>query len=288
MPTRLLFLGTGGGRTVTRLQARNTGGFFIEAKNKDSSSSLYVDPGPGAIVHANKLKLKLYKLTCLFVSHAHIDHSNDANMIIEAMTLGMNKKRGIVLGSISVIEGYESIEKVLTEYHKSGLEKVLAVKKDDVINFEAFSLRVTEAKHTDPTCVGFITNIEDDEGSIKIGYSADTIFSEEIAKQYKNCDLLILNCLHDVNKYKDMDVAYAKHIDKEDAVKFLKIAKPKECIIQHYGMGIVKKGPEKIAREIENKAGIKVHAIKDYDEFLITEDKIVKKSRRQTNLTIFI
>ena len=283
---RLIFLGTGGGRTVTRLQARNTGGFFIEINDEES---VYIDPGPGAIVHANRLKLKLYKLKCLFVSHAHIDHSNDANMIIEAMTLGMNKKRGTVVGSKSVVEGYESIEKVLTEYHKSGVENVLAVEKGDVINFESFSLRITEAKHTDPTCVGFIMEVNDEKNNekLRMGYSADTVFFREIAEQYKNCDLLILNCLYDVNKYKGMDVAYAKHMDKDDAVEFLAIAKPKECIIQHYGMGIVKIGPEKIAREIEERSGIKVHAVRDYDEFLISEDKIVKNENKQLNLANF-
>ncbi|HIQ49946.1 MAG TPA: MBL fold metallo-hydrolase [Nanoarchaeota archaeon] len=124
------FLGTGGGRFVTITQKRATGGFYIDA----GKAKLYVDPGPGALVHAIKERIPLRKLDAIFVSHAHIDHINDAQVLIEALTNGCTKKNGIFIGSISAVED-------LDEYHKSYLEKIVPLNQRKNLSLKILLLR---------------------------------------------------------------------------------------------------------------------------------------------------
>jgi phosphoribosyl 1,2-cyclic phosphodiesterase len=60
---------------------------------------LLVDPGPGSLVRmrGRKEKLDPRLLDGIVLSHAHLDHSGDLNIVIEAMTGGGFKKRGVVL-----------------------------------------------------------------------------------------------------------------------------------------------------------------------------------------------
>ncbi|RLF48539.1 MAG: MBL fold metallo-hydrolase, partial [Thermoplasmata archaeon] len=92
------FLGTGGGRFATILQARATGGIYIE----DGRTKLHIDPGPGALVQMKKYGINPMKIDALLISHCHPDHYVDAPVIIEAMSKGGKKKRGALLGSKSI------------------------------------------------------------------------------------------------------------------------------------------------------------------------------------------
>jgi phosphoribosyl 1,2-cyclic phosphodiesterase len=88
----LVFLGTGGGRFATITQKRRTGGirFLSDTLN------MHVDPGPGALIYSLSRNLDPQKVGAILVSHSHPDHCTDAEVLIEAMTRGMTKKRGVV------------------------------------------------------------------------------------------------------------------------------------------------------------------------------------------------
>ncbi len=106
----LKFLGTAGARFVMIEQLRSSGGLWIS--NKDTN--VLIDPGPGSIVRCSTSRPKLNptKLDAIILTHKHLDHSNDINVMIEAMTEGGFKKRGVVfcpsdaLGEDSVILKY--------------------------------------------------------------------------------------------------------------------------------------------------------------------------------------
>jgi len=55
-----------------------------------------MDPGPGCIVQVTNRKLNPEELSAIIVSHRHLDHSADVNVMTEAMTEGGFKKRGIL------------------------------------------------------------------------------------------------------------------------------------------------------------------------------------------------
>lgn len=89
----LHFLGTGGNPVNLITQERQNGGLYL----RYGSASLYVDPGPGAIVHAARARLPLSWLDTLFVSHGHTDHYLGAGAIVEAMCRLMRERRGRLL-----------------------------------------------------------------------------------------------------------------------------------------------------------------------------------------------
>ncbi len=261
------FMGTGGGRFVLITQLRATGGIYIEMDD----TRLYIDPGPGALVHATRHNLPLRKLNALLVSHAHIDHCNDANVMIEAMTNGITKKRGVLIGNVSAIEGYENngkrVERITTDYHLNALEKYFVVNAGDEVEVGNVKIAATKALHTDPKAVGF--RIESDK--YVIGYTGDTIYFDNIGSQFKGCDVLILNCLFNQNPYKGQDVEFSKHMDSEDALEIIRHAKPKLAVLQHFGMEMLRSMPWEVAKRITEETGVKTIAARDFQEIKLKD-----------------
>jgi hypothetical protein len=107
----LTFLGTGGNPTNLVGQQRATAGFYLALDD----FSLYVDPGPGAIVYAHRFDVELRNLSCLFISHGHTDHVLSAGAVIEAMCRGMTKRRGWLLAPREVLESG-----AVSAYHQGG------------------------------------------------------------------------------------------------------------------------------------------------------------------------
>jgi len=84
LPDKITFLGSGGGRVVFANQLRNFGGFVI---NLDGHQ-VHFDPGPGALNCLAANMISPSDTDVIFVSHAHIDHVNDLNAVVDAITLG--------------------------------------------------------------------------------------------------------------------------------------------------------------------------------------------------------
>src|SRR5438270_13868192 len=71
-------------------QLAASGGLYIE----EGSTRLACDPGPGAVVQYAKRKVDLARLDGILVSHRHLDHCGDVNVMVEAMTEGGFRSRG--------------------------------------------------------------------------------------------------------------------------------------------------------------------------------------------------
>ena len=89
----ITFLGTAGARFVVTKQFLASGGAWLNL----GGTEILLDPGPGCLVGATKRKLDPAKLKAIILSHKHLDHSGDINIMIEAMTEGGWRQRGIVL-----------------------------------------------------------------------------------------------------------------------------------------------------------------------------------------------
>ena len=66
-----------------------SGGLWLDL----GGTQILFDPGPGCLVQATKRKLNPAKLQATVLSHRHLDHSADINVVIEAMTEGGFKNR---------------------------------------------------------------------------------------------------------------------------------------------------------------------------------------------------
>src|SRR5512136_2068056 len=97
------FLGTAGARFVVMKQLRASGGLWLTL----DGTHVLVDPGPGALIRCltSRPKLDPQDLDGIILTHRHLDHSNDVNIMIEAMTNGGFKKKGTVLAPQDAYEG---------------------------------------------------------------------------------------------------------------------------------------------------------------------------------------
>lgn len=246
----IVFLGSGGGRFVLVSQLRSCAGFRIVGSKK-----VEVDPGPCYLSQCAKLKLKPGDVDVLLLSHGHIDHANDANLVIEAMTGSGKKKCGAVFGEKSALHGNGEFDRSITHYHEKMVEKYAALAEGESAEFEGVKATAMATQHREAEGVGFIISID----GKKIAYSGDTQYFEGMEDGFEGCDLAVLNTLQPRGS------AISGHFGTEAAVKLLNAIKKKPAlaVIQHFGMGMLKAGPEVEAAFIQAETGVRTVAAKD-------------------------
>jgi phosphoribosyl 1,2-cyclic phosphodiesterase len=245
---KMTFLGTAGGRIVIMLQIRASGGFIVEMDGE----MLHIDPGPGALVRARQYGIDLRKLTAVLISHAHTDHYTDAEIIVEAMTDGTRKKRGVLIGNAFAIKGGENYRPAVSPFHMKLLDRceiIEAGKKTKIGNVE---ITATPAKHGESKALGFVFR-----GSKTLGYTGDGEYFEGMEKYFEGCDYLVLNVLRPRGN------KWPEHMNSDEAAKLIAKVKPKLAIIQHFGMYMLRAVPEREAKWIEQKTGVRTIATRD-------------------------
>jgi len=244
---QIIFLGTGGGRVNVTHRFRSTSGFVIEG-----SKNIYVDPGSGVVEDAKKHNVKLNRIDAIFVSHPHLDHANDMNVLIEAMTNATQNKRGILFAPQTVISSSKNFGVSLSDYHRSLLDEVFVLKPKKKVKLEEFTLTATKAKHDNTKGIGFVLDMD----GKRIGYTGDTEYFEGISDEYKDLDLLIINILR-------ADEIWKGHLDKYSALRLIKEAKPKIAILTRFGGEYIRISAESVAEWIEKES--RIRTIASYD-----------------------
>lgn len=214
---KLHFLGTGGGRFVTASQNRKTAGMILETED----TMIYIDPGPGALVHSQSFETE--KIDGIVVSHSHLDHDNDAEALIEKITQ-LHENPCIIAGSESVLNGHGDIEKSVSEYHKSMCSKVYNLSEEEA-EIGGLEIEAQEMFHTDPKCVGL--KISDREK--KFGFWTDTGFSDELLDFYEDCDTLIINC------HRPRNANLRGYTSLDEVPDIVKSSDASTAIITHFG-----------------------------------------------------
>jgi len=246
----ITFLGTGGGRFATITQKRRTAGIRIISEGLN----LHLDPGPGALVHSINEGLDPQKLNAVFVSHCHPDHYTDAEVLIEAMTRGMTKKRGVLAAAKSVLNGSHLCEPSISKYHQQMLQQKIEALPNMKFQVGDINVSVTEARHTDPDAVGFRFETRDFGD---FAYTSDTEYFEGIGKYYEDVRLLMLCIMRPAGK------PWKGHMTTNDAIKIIEETQPERAVLTHFGMQMIFKGPASEAKLIEEKAGVPTVAALD-------------------------
>src|ERR1700716_3094950 len=115
-------MGTAGARFMVAKQLAASGGLYLE----DGATRLALDPGPGAIVQYAKRKIDPARLSGIVLSHRHLDHSGDVNVLIEAMTEGGFKKRGALYCPADALDA----DPVVLEYLRGFLAEIVRLQPE--------------------------------------------------------------------------------------------------------------------------------------------------------------
>jgi phosphoribosyl 1,2-cyclic phosphodiesterase len=243
---QIKFLGTAGARFVMIKQLRASGGIWISYKG----TSVLIDPGPGAIVRcaASKPRLDPSKLDAIILTHRHLDHAGDINVMIEAMTEGGFKKRGVVFAPGDAL----GKDPVILKYALGFPEAIEVLKANTSYRIGGFRFK-TSMKHVHPVetyGLKFTLN------GVSVALLADTRYFPGLSRFYRTDVLIIAVVFYEPRPGID-------HLNLQDAEALIKAIRPKKAILTHFGMTMLKAKPHIQAQALTQKTGIEVAAAYD-------------------------
>jgi phosphoribosyl 1,2-cyclic phosphodiesterase len=244
----ITFLGTAGARFVVARQLLASGGAWLNLGN----NQILLDPGPGCLVQVARRKLDPTKLDAIILSHRHLDHSGDINIMIEAMTDGGIKRRGMVFAPDDAL----SQDPVIFSYLRSYLQSIQVLTEGGsyVINDVSFK---TPIRHKHPVeTYGFIFQTPRHTFS----WITDTRYFEDLASHYEG-DLLIINVVR-LNPGAPID-----HLALPEVKSIIEELRPRIAILTHFGMTMWRAKPWELAEKLTEETGISVIAARDGMKF---------------------
>jgi phosphoribosyl 1,2-cyclic phosphodiesterase len=173
-------------------------------------------------------------------------------MVIEAMTRGLTKRRGVLVSNQLVIQGGGDYAKVLSDYHLRGLHTYHVVKPGDTVHIGKITVQAVRAQHTEPQALGFIFR-----GSKTIGATGDGEYYPHQEDSFGGCDCLLLNCLRPRND------PWPNHMNTSQALELIKKTKPGLAVLKDFGMKMHRGLAEKEAAWIQAATSVKTIAATD-------------------------
>jgi ribonuclease BN (tRNA processing enzyme) len=244
----ITFLGTAGARFMVIRQLAASGGLWLNL----SGTEILVDPGPGSIVQSTKRKLKADKLSAIILSHRHLDHSADINIMVEAMTNGGFKRHGWLFAPADALE----TEPVIFSYLKDYIEGIQVLEEGKSYSIGNITFN-TPVRHIHPVeTYGMVFRTP----RHTFAYIADTRYFDSLCQSYAS-ELLLINVVF-TEPRPPID-----HLSVPDAEHIIKEVKPKMAILNHFGMGVWKARPWEIAQRLSQQTGVRVIAARDGMKF---------------------
>ena len=248
----IIFLGTAGARFTVLNQFLASGGLWLNL----SGIEILLDPGPGCIVQSTKRKLRGQKLSAIILSHRHLDHSGDVNIMTEAMTQGGFKKHGRFFAPADALDN----EPVLYSYLRNSLEGIEILKEGKSYSIGDVSF-TTPIRHIHPVeTYGMLFR----SGGHTFSYIADTLYFDGLCQSYSG-ELLIMNVVF-LEPGRPVD-----HLTVPDARHIIMELKPKVAILTHFGTTMWKAKPWEIAEKLSQETGIRVIAARDGMKFELSQ-----------------
>ncbi len=241
----LIFLGTGGGRFVVAKQFRASGGLLL----REEKNYLLIDPGPGCLIQLAKLKIPLNRIQGVILSHIHLDHSADLNVVIDAITEGGLKKRGYLFLPKTALE-----ECIPLPYLRNYVKEINTLEEHARYSVGDFVFKTSCKLLHGVENYGFIFYLGHEK---TLGIVSDTAYFETLGEEFKGANYLILNTLRFTSKEGLL------HLSISDAKKILETVRPELAILTHFGMTMLRANPFKVAQELAKELNIKILAAYD-------------------------
>jgi phosphoribosyl 1,2-cyclic phosphodiesterase len=251
----IVFIGVGGGRTAVIRQYKEfgTGGFRI-----NGDLNIYVDPGPGAAVYSSQLGQSLENIDIIIISHNHLDHMGDAEVLAEAANgFGFHKK-AMLIASKECIKGPkgDKCDRSMDSFHMDMFKDIIigkpGEKKEIKKNGQSFEIEFTPTRHEDPSGFGFVIRAE----NASIGYTSDSEYKKCLESCFKGVDVLIINTIkrhHGGSLYRGHLAAFP------DAENLIKAIRPDLSVLNHLGHEIITEGKtDELRYEMNLKTGEQV------------------------------
>jgi phosphoribosyl 1,2-cyclic phosphodiesterase len=238
---KLTFMGTAGARFMVAKQVAASGGLFLE----DGDTRIALDPGPGAIVQYAQRGIDLTTLDAIVLSHRHLDHCGDVNVMLEGMTDGGFQHRGQLFCPADALDE----DPVVLKYVRRFPREIVRLAPETSYSVGGIGF-TTSGRHVHQSeTFGF-------RFANRLGWVTDSGYYDGIAEQHRADVMLIHTVLHDC-------VPTLPHLCIADAERIIRDARPKIAFITHYGMTVWRANPTAIAATMSQRLGIDVRAAHD-------------------------
>jgi phosphoribosyl 1,2-cyclic phosphodiesterase len=245
----LKFLGTAGARHVVATQLRHSGGLVYAL----AGFTLWVDPGPGALVRAlaSRPRVDPARVDALLVSHRHLDHAGDATAVVEAMTGGGFKPRATLLAPADALDE-EAVVFRYAQAFPARVERLRAGGSWDL----APGLRLATPLAHDHGVETYGYRLT--APGVTIGHVVDTFWMDALPDAYAGVDVLLVN----TTRLQGGDRRLL-HLGADDAERLVAAVRPRLAILTHFGMQLVRHGPDRVALAISERTGVSTLAARD-------------------------
>lgn len=244
------FLGTAGARFVMAKQLRASGGLYLELQGQ----RIALDPGPGALLRMahSRPPIEAAELEAVIVTHKHIDHSNDANVLLDAMTAGGLKRRGVFMAPAECLEGPD---RVLLPYLKKAVKEIIPLEPETTYHLGSLKIRTSVRHLHEAETYGLKFYLP----QAVLGIMVDTKYFPELAESYRDCRYLVMNVL----RVKRPENDFILHLTVPEATELIRAIKPEKVFLTHFGQTMLKANPRLVAENMTGETGAEVVAAYD-------------------------
>ena len=180
------YLGTSGGRFSMIRQLRSTGGLWFRYGGVQG----VIDPGPGSLAHicAARPALEIASADVVMLTHKHIDHSTDVNVVIEGMTHGGFDSRGMLVAPDDALRGNDP---VVLKYSQKRIPKIKIPEEGGKIELgNGVVIEPVIHLHHGVDCFGYIFR---KEGLREWGIISDSRMMPYFRSRYSACAFISIN-----------------------------------------------------------------------------------------------
>jgi phosphoribosyl 1,2-cyclic phosphodiesterase len=250
MSVSIRFLGTGGARFVVARQIRASGGMWL----RFGETQVHLDPGPGALVRALATvpPERPAELDAIVLSHKHLDHAGDVNVMIEAMAQGGWHPRGALFAPRDAWDD----DSILLRYARD------FVPRHEIIEERGGPYAINDVevrasiRHVHPVET---YGLHFRYAGTTVSYLPCTRYFDALIDDYRSHapDVLVINVLRFADA---MDV---DHLTFAEAKRLIGAIRPATAILTHFGTKMLERDPRVLARQLEDELGVRVYAAHD-------------------------